>query len=131
MFLIRNQIIKVISKSVTSVAQSLNFLQSFILLVRVKRVVFVIKEHSFYGALDFYMLLKPLNLRQLQCSLNTARISLLFVLPLDESMHLACAYCMKSMMLYSPDTAYHYHSMILPLVFVAKHDEEKSKSENM
>lgn len=36
-FLIRNQIIKVISKSVTSVAQSLNFLQSFILLVRVKR----------------------------------------------------------------------------------------------
>ena len=77
------------------------------------------------------MLLNPMNQRQRHCSFNTVRISLLFVLLLDESMHLACAYCMNSMMLYSPDTAYHYHSMILPLVFVAKHDEEKGKSENM
>ena len=77
------------------------------------------------------MLLKPMNPKQLYYSFNTARRSVLFVLLLDESMHLACAYCMNSMMLYSPDTAYHYHSMILPLVFVAKHDEEKSKSENM
>jgi len=42
----------------------------------------------------------------------------------DESMHYSCALCLNSMMKYSPDTSYHYNNMILPLVFIAKQQED-------